>query len=171
MTGKWQLAIAWMLGGTLLVSAQDTSRGPSTRPTALPADQMLDRMLRPSDQGQALQPVENAPAVDRSTGSGAVAPGAPQMSVLREGSYIVDRLGRLVPSADGQHMEFVFESDGKAMQDPPLIILPNLKLMAMERAVELATRDLRFRITGELTEYKGRNYILLDKVVVVPDGN
>jgi hypothetical protein len=28
---------------------------------------------------------------------------------------------------------------------------------------------LHFRITGMVTEYKGRNYVLLDKVVVVPD--
>ena len=67
-------------------------------------------------------------------------------------------------------MEFTFESDGKTLQDPPLIILPNLKLMAMERASEaLRDRDVRFRVTGMLTEYKGRNYVLLDKVVVVPE--
>jgi hypothetical protein len=55
------------------------------------------------------------------------------------------------------------------MKDPPLVVLPNLKLMAMENAVTGSSRDLRFRISGTVTEYKGRNYILLDKVVVVPD--
>ncbi len=137
----------------------------------LPADQMLDRMLQPGQDQPALQPSEQGGQIDRTSGSGAVAPNAPQVSVLREGSYIVDRLGRLCPSPDGQQMEFVFESDGRALQDPPLIILPNLKLMAMERAAEaLRDRDVRFRITGMLTEYKGRNYVLLDKVVVVPEG-
>ena len=66
-------------------------------------------------------------------------------------------------------MEFTFDSDGKTMKDPPLVVLPNLKLMAMENAVTGSSRDLRFRISGTVTEYKGRNYILLDKVVVVPD--
>lgn len=169
MARIWQMAMAWLLGMTLLAGAQET--GPSTRPAALPPDQMLDRMLRPSSEGQTLRPTDDAPRTDRTSGSGAVAPGAPQISVMREGSYIVDRLGRLTPTADGQQMEFTFESDGKTMQDPPLVILPNLKLMAMERAAELATRDLRFRITGMVTEYKGRNYILLDKVVVVPETN
>jgi hypothetical protein len=41
--------------------------------------------------------------------------------------------------------------------------------MAMENAVNGSNRDLKFRITGMVTEYKGRNYILLEKVVVVPD--
>ena len=41
--------------------------------------------------------------------------------------------------------------------------------MQMENAVQGSNRDIRFRVTGMVTEYKGRNYILLDKVVVVPD--
>ena len=80
-----------------------------------------------------------------------------------------DRTGRLTRSPDGQLMEFTFDSDGQSLQDPPMVILPNLKLMAMENAVSGSSRDLRFRITGQVTEYKGRNYILLEKVVVVPD--
>ena len=50
-----------------------------------------------------------------------------------------------------------------------MLILPNLKLMSMESAVTSADRDLRFRVTGMVTEYRGRNYVLLEKVVVVPD--
>ena len=91
------------------------------------------------------------------------------MNVLREGTFLVDRVGRLSRSADGSQAEFVFESDGTAMQDPPLIILPNLKLQQMEDTVSTATKDPRFRISGQLTEYRGRNYILLEKLVVVPD--
>ncbi|MDB5319809.1 MAG: hypothetical protein JWN40_1440, partial [Phycisphaerales bacterium] len=72
-------------------------------------------------------------------------------------------------SADGQTAELTFEADGKALKDPPMIILPNLKLMQMENAVAGNSRDLRFKVTGVVTEYKGRNYILLERVVVVPD--
>jgi hypothetical protein len=107
--------------------------------------------------------------VDRTIGAGAAAPGAPSITVLREGSYLVDRTGRMKHSADGRDMEFTFVSDGRTLRDPPIIILPNLKLMAMETAAAGNTRDLLFRITGMVTEYRGRNYILLDKVVIVPD--
>ena len=166
-----QLPIALTVVISTLAFAQATQ--PSTRPTerVLPADQMLNQMLRPSagPVARPLQPITQAPAIDATSGSAAVAPGAPSVQVLREGTFIVDRTGRLSRGADGQTWELTFESDGRAMRDPPLIVLPNLKLMAMENATKSQSRDLRFRVTGMVTEYGGRNYILLEKVVVVPD--
>ena len=50
-----------------------------------------------------------------------------------------------------------------------MIILPSLLLMAMENAVRDSGRDMRFRISGMVTEYRGRNYVLLEKAVVIPD--
>jgi hypothetical protein len=144
---------------------------PTTKPSDMPADQLLQQMLRPANGPamQPLQPILSPPALDQTTGK-MVVPNAQQpQSLRREGDYIRDRLGRLTKTADGSQEEFTFESDGRTMQDPPVIILPNLKLMAMENAVNSANKDLRFRITGPVTEYKGRNYILLEKVSVVQD--
>jgi hypothetical protein len=141
---------------------------PTTRP--LPADQLLNQMLKPSNSAaRPIQPEPSVPPVDSSTGTAAVAPGAQQINVIREGTFLVDRTGRLTKSADGQNWEFTFEADSRAMQDPPVIILPNLKLMAMEQAVQSSNRDVRFRVTGMVTEYNGRNYLLMEKVVVIPD--
>ena len=56
-----------------------------------------------------------------------------------------------------------------ALKDPPMLILPNTKLMGMENAVKIASRDLRFRVWGMVTEYNGRNYILVEQFVVKPD--
>lgn len=149
---------------------------PTTEPTTAPAarsltaEQMLSRMLKPTPSlARPLQPTVDGPAVDRGSGVGAVAPNAPTLAVLREGTYVVDRVGRLNRTSDGSQAEFTFDSDGKTMKDPPVLILPNLKLMAMENAVTSANRDLRFRVTGMVTEYRGHNYVLLEKVVVVPD--
>jgi hypothetical protein len=144
---------------------------PTTRPADMPADQLLQQMLRPANGpvAQPLQPILNPPALDQTTGKMVVPNSAQPQNLRREGDYIRDRLGRLTKSADGNQMEFTFESDGRTMQDPPVVILPNLKLMAMENAVNSSNRDLRFRITGPVTEYKGRNYILLEKVSVVQD--
>jgi hypothetical protein len=55
------------------------------------------------------------------------------------------------------------------MADPPMIIVPNLKLQTMEAVLAGRTTDVHFRISGMVTEYKGRNYILLDKAVVLAD--
>ncbi|MFT3785562.1 MAG: hypothetical protein QM770_05285 [Tepidisphaeraceae bacterium] len=86
---------------------------------------------------------------------------------MREGTYRVDRVGRLTRADSG--WEFTFESDGKALQDPPVRLLPNLKLQQMEDDLTNANRDLRFQITGMLTEYRGKNYILIEKVIVLSD--
>ncbi len=145
--------------------------GQTTRP-AKPADSesTLDQLLKST--GPAARPlpaVADAPAIDATSGKGAVVPHAPPQNVLREGTFLVDRVGRLQRSADGQQTEFHFDADGKTLRDPPVVIIPNLKLTQMENAVSGSARDLRFRITGMVTEYHGRNYVLLEKVVVVPD--
>jgi hypothetical protein len=144
---------------------------PTSSTTTSSAEQLANRLLAPQGPGgnRALPPATVGPMTDATSGKAAVAPGAPPVNVLREGTFIVNRVGRLTRSADGQQEEFNFDADGKTMRDPPVIILPNLKLMQMENAVAGSSRDLRFRVSGMVTEYKGRNYVLLDKVVVVPD--
>jgi hypothetical protein len=162
-----KLSCALILG----LSAVAFADGPATQPAKpMTPDQMLSKMLKPAaTQAQPLPSPNTPPATDATSGRGATAPGAPAVKLRREGSFLVDEVGRLSRSADGQQMEFVFETDGKAMKDPPVVILPSLKLMAMESAVKGASRDLKFRISGMVTEYNGRNYVLLEKVVVVPD--
>lgn len=109
-------------------------------------------------------------SVDRTTGAAAIAPGAPEMSTRREGTFVVDRVGRLVKAADGHGWEFVFVADGNTMQDPPVRVVPNLKLQTIEDEMSVANRDLKLRVSGTLTEYRGRNYVILEKVIVVRDG-
>lgn len=168
-------AIVWMAvaGGIMLsvgaLNAQTSPKPPAaTQPAAkpLPADQMLNRMLAPG--GSAARPIEPVTEDAPAPRTSAVAPGGAVGSVLREGTFVVDRLGRFAQAADGQQMEFHFESDGQAMQDPPMAVLPNLKLMGIEQVLESSRHDMRFRITGMVTEYRGHNYILLEKAVVVP---
>lgn len=154
----------------ILLAMTVTSTLASAQTTQPSAEDRLNQMLQPP-VGGAVRPLQptTGPSIDRTSGSAAIAPGAPAVNVLREGTFLVDRMGRLTRGADPQNWEFAFEADGKALKDPPVVILPNLKLMAMVDAVKNANRDLRFRITGMVTEFNGRNYVLLEKVLVVPD--
>ena len=152
------------------IATAQTTR-PATQPSdakdslkSMPADQVLSQMLKPStNPARPLQPVSDKPVVDKSSGSGAVKPNAPAVNVLREGTFIVDRLCRLTHTDNGQ-AEVTFEADGKTLRDPPVLILPNLTLMRMEDGIAASSTDLKFRVTGMVTEYRGRNYILLEKV-------
>ena len=163
---------------SLLVKHPSAASAPEVSPgshaagaqPALPAEQILNQMLVTSPK---VAPVPRAatmaPMIDRTTGDHAIAPGAPAILVRREGSQIIDRVGHLTHTPDGMQPQFSFDSDGSAMEDPPLIILPNLKLAIMENSVQAQNKDLRFRVTGMVTEYRGRNYILLQKAVVIPE--
>ena len=53
-------------------------------------------------------------------------------------------------------------------EDPRPVVLAGASV-SMEQAVKSSNRDLKFRITGMVTEYNARNYVLLEKVVVVPE--
>jgi hypothetical protein len=139
--------------------------------SGISSDQMMNHLLEQPQSGA--QPLRNvittAPASDATTGHAAVAPAAPVLKTKREGTYLSSRIGRLNHSPDGQQATLTFDADGKTMQDPPVIIMPNLKLSAMEGAVVGRASDVHFRISGTLSEYKGRNYILLDKAVAIAD--
>lgn len=165
--------MAWTkrgVGGLLGVLSIGLMALAQNAPTTAPTTQATYDRLLGSEPSVAETPLQPAPrkSVDASTGAGAVAPGAPQLPTKREGTFIIDRIGRLSRTADAGNWEFVFDADGQAMQDPPLRVLPNLKLMVMEEAIESGGTDLRFRVSGTLTEYRGRNYILMEKVVVAP---
>lgn len=144
---------------------------PTTRPAARSAEETLKQMLQPQSHGaEPIQPLpDTTPSVDATSGESAVAPGAATQPLAREGSLLFDRIGRLSRSADGKDFEFTLDSDGKTLTDPPLVLIPNRKLMQLEDRVKTSYRDLKIQVSGEVTEYRGRNYLLLQRWSVVPD--
>ena len=144
----------------------------TTRPTNRSAEDMLRQMLQP--QGQAAQPLKPIPdlppQVDMTGGVNAVLPNATTQPLTREGSLLLDRVGRLTPGADGKSFELTLEGDnGTLLADPPLVLLPCRKLMQLEDQVENAYLDQKLRVSGEVMEYRGRNYLLLQRWNVIPD--
>ncbi|GIK16929.1 MAG: hypothetical protein BroJett003_18930 [Planctomycetota bacterium] len=88
--------------------------------------------------------------------------------LLVEGTPIIDRSGRLVEA--GGRWTFVF--DGSS-DDPPIELLPNLML---ERMIYQAASDRDGTVFivqhGEVTEFQGRNYLLVRTATArIPDRN
>jgi hypothetical protein len=81
--------------------------------------------------------------------------------LLLEGTFLSERPGRLVHES-GRPM-FVFHVEGDDRPARSIEIMENQLLEAMERETEAGFSE--FIISGEVTRYKDRNYLLLRKIL------
>lgn len=87
--------------------------------------------------------------------------------LLPDGSRIVDRPGRL--TSEGEYYTFSFESRGRGAPEMPIRLLPNRLLEDMEITSAGGTKPIVFVISGEVTEYRGVNYLLVQKLLARPN--
>src|ERR1700728_4744979 len=124
------------------------------------AEQMLNQMLQPTQSASGTSPTTR-PQAPKIMEPGGYVPAASSGSLLREGSDIIARRGHLKKLQDGAYSEFVFDgAPGSALA--PMLVLPNLELMLMEDASAATRENLHFTVSGLVTEYRGKNYILLE---------
>lgn len=88
------------------------------------------------------------------------APGGTPPALQREGDFVISRRGRLIRSPDSNHRLFLFEADDRQSPEPPMVLLPCQKLETMENLVEDRGDTIVFVLTGQITTYRGVNYIL-----------
>lgn len=87
--------------------------------------------------------------------------------LLPDGSRIVDRPGRL--TREGNYFTFSFESRGQGTPEMPIRLLPNRLLEDMEIVSAGGSKSIVFVVSGEVTEYRGVNYLLVQMLLVRPD--
>lgn len=137
------------------------ARSDSAAHTA-PALPPRDRDLPPSATSRDIPALpQPEPAARPAAPAPATPAGAAPAVLVREGKRIVEQDGRVVRAGD--QTSFVFDSG-----DTPVLVLPNLKLALMEDLADFGRRPVRFRISGVMTEYHGRNYLFMTKMVVIP---
>jgi hypothetical protein len=95
----------------------------------------------------------------------AIVPPSPKL--LPDGYRIVDRPGRL--TREGDYYTFTFESRSQGTPELPIRLLPNRLLEDMEITSEAGSKPVVFLVSGELTEYHGVNYLLLQKLLTKPN--
>ena len=87
------------------------------------------------------------------------------------GDMAVDRLVTLLPAGVGRWLQVSFEADN-TLQEPPLRLLPCELLAKAERiAWSGRGRTMRLRVSGQITRYKQRRYLLLRKILEEKDLN
>jgi len=186
-------AVVLVLAGGLVlpVMSQDESAGPETTTPDANASQpvsaeemdaapspedVLQDLLQRRRENPIIEPAEpvtepNLPAEQATpTTQVGTAPGVKPKRLLREGQFIITRRGYLSRATGGMTpWMFTFESDGDAMADPPMFMMPCRQLENMERIVGDRGADVTFLISGQVFLYRQQNYLLPTMVKIAPD--
>jgi hypothetical protein len=87
----------------------------------------------------------------------------------READTVEGRAGRLVRDVKSGEELIAFDSDGREMHDPPMGVIPCKALEVMEDATDGGIKPVKFRLSGEVTQYRGKNYLYVRAFQVVKD--
>jgi hypothetical protein len=79
--------------------------------------------------------------------------------LLREGAFISGARCQLVKGKSGRWYA-IFDADGSGRTIPPMIVLENANLAAMERVAGREPTGTRVKISGRVTVYRDRNFLL-----------
>jgi len=80
-------------------------------------------------------------------------------------AVVIDRVARLVKDPASQWWTARFQSDN-TLREPPIRVLPNsilTKALYLNR--QMGQSSLKLRISGDITQYKGRRYLLMRKML------
>lgn len=142
--------------------ATATTQATTTQSSAqLDPDEIVRRLLSERPASPILAPIDHPEDV-RPLPS--VAPVVKQQLQRSLGQLVSDRIMRLSFDAKSGWWIASFESDN-TLQEQPLRVMPSMKLSEAHRLSESPTgRSIRLRISGEVFQYNGREYLLLRRV-------
>ena len=150
-------------------AVQPKSGGQTTRaaqPTTAPSSaDLMNTLLSEKNPTPVILP-RRKEKIDASRVK-SVAPGA-KGDVIEPATarLVVDRLITVQQTGQANWRQATFEADN-TLREPPVLLLP-CRLLAFAEAQSPSTR---LRVTGEITKYKGKRYILLRKVIVEREMN
>jgi len=163
------IATALLMATLSLTAAEDA---PATRPAdpEVTADEVIRELMRRREARQAVTD-EVAPSTAPSTQPQAVAPAEIVKPLpMPPGAMIVGRLGRLGRDEGAAWWQFHFDSEQDVLYEAPMRVLPNRLLEAMETIMETSGRTtVRFKVSGEITTYRGDRYLLIRRMLVYRD--
>ncbi len=134
---------------------------PRTRPATAPSgdassEDILEQLLKDKPVRPILTRTATAPATRP-----AVGPTLKPIVLERRRGLISDRLVRIIPEQDTGWQIAAFIGDN-TLREPPLRILPSTALWFAEGKVSPANR---FRVSGEVTQFRGRRYLFPRKII------
>lgn len=79
--------------------------------------------------------------------------------LLREGAFVSGAKAQLVKGKSGRWYA-IFDPDSSGRAIPPMVVMENSNLAAMERVAAREAAGTRVRMSGRVTVYRDRNFIL-----------
>jgi hypothetical protein len=154
-------------------AATRTAPATTTPASTLPSAQsVLENLLNERPAAPVAGTATTTPANPALTPAvEASAPNEPKVNRIPEGRMLWNRIGRLSKDDKTGTFVFTFDADGQKMADPPIAVLPSHLLMSMEEASDKGTKPVKFKITGEVTEYRGKNFLYIKNMQAVRDMN
>jgi len=170
--------------------ARPESAGPQTRPKTQPSsgdDALITDLMREREQPpEPVSPTPDPAAADNAdartppvkpmdidlsvVGSAPALQGQSKPTELRrEGEFVVSRRGRIMRAPDANRSLFVFDSDGQALADPPMILLPCQLLENMEQIITDRGDQTVFVITGQVFTYHDVNFLMPTMMKIAVD--
>ena len=159
--------VAESLPATQPVMSATQPAVPATQ-TGDPAEASADAVIRALLDERKIPVLPSAPSTAPASAPATVAPEAIIKPLpMPPGAMVFNRLGRLVREPGGTWWTFRFESEKSVLYEPPMRVLPNQQLEAMEAILETTpTGNARFVVTGEVLQYRGEQYLLIRKKLV-----
>lgn len=136
-----------------IIKEMERKRGtpaPSTSPSSTTPSSTTPSSTAPASSPAATQPSPIS-SIDPSSPAGT--------RLLREGTFITNRRGRLTRGASGDLL-FTFDADARGKGEAPMSLLPCMNLASMEKVVDRGGDGITFTLSGQVFVYKGRNYVL-----------
>lgn len=131
-------------------------------PSSAPAPDPAPALAEPGDEIDALisdlEAIREAPRAATPIREAPQVPGEESVvSLVREGTTISRRRGRLTRTARGEYA-IVFDADTQTRGDPPMILLPGMVTQDVERTAERFGEITTFEFSGRVFTYRDRNY-------------
>lgn len=139
--------------------------GALAEPPATAPGQPVAKPQPPADPdiGQVVEELERAgakrPTIDPVSSPATISKSIGQTRLVPQGTFLPSRKGRLIGS--GTASVFVFAPDAEGKAEPPMVIMPNEFLAAMERSAQERGADTLFTVSGQVFAYHNRNYLLI----------
>ncbi|MBN1556026.1 MAG: hypothetical protein JXA11_14880 [Phycisphaerae bacterium] len=140
---------------------------PTSQPTSQPAADTTGSLITQMLRDRPGRAVRIAPSPKRKAEENveSVAPAGRTPFSPGKRDLVVDRIIRVIREPDSQWWQARFESDN-TLREPPLRILPGLRLEWIKQMMaDSGKSDMLLRVSGDVTYYKGKRYLMLRKVL------